>query len=158
MFILQLPNVSIDLYVNNIVVSASGLVAYCFAGITVRAIGAKNLLIYGLLISGSLGISLYWSVNGLSTLIISSVFLSVAAVSTSSLLGVVLALFPTSLRSLVVAIAMMFGRLGALAGNMLFPVFMEMGCIQPFLMIGGVLLAAGALSFILPDTEEMSLK
>lgn len=154
----NLPNVSIDLYVNNIIVSSAGLVAYCFAGITVRAIGAKNLLIYGLLISGSLGIALYWSVNGLSTLIISSVFLSVAGVSTSSLLGVVLALFPTSLRSLVVAIAMMFGRLGALAGNMLFPVFMEMGCIQPFLMIGGVLLAAGALSFILPDTEEMSLK
>ena len=43
-------------------------------------------------------------------------------------------------RSLVVAIAMMFGRLGALSGNMLFPVFMEMGCIQPFLMVGGVLL------------------
>lgn len=54
--------------------------------------------VYGLLISGCLGISLYWSVNGLSTLIISSVFLSVAGVSTSSLLGVVLSVFPTSLR------------------------------------------------------------
>ncbi|XP_014096944.2 synaptic vesicle glycoprotein 2B [Bactrocera oleae] len=151
----NLPKVSIDLYTNNIIVSAAGLVAYCFA---VRAVGAKNLLIYGLLISGCLGISLYWSVNGLSTLIISSVFLSVAAVSTSSLLGVVLALFPTSLRSLVVAIAMMFGRLGALSGNMLFPVFMEMGCIQPFLMVGGVLLVAGALSFILPDAEEITFK
>ncbi|XP_011188051.1 synaptic vesicle glycoprotein 2B isoform X1 [Zeugodacus cucurbitae] len=154
----QLPKVSIDLYTNNIIVALVGLVAYSFAGIIVRAVGAKRLLIYGLLISGVLGIALYWSVNGLSTLIISSVFLAVSAVSTSSLLGVVLSLFPTSLRSLVVAIAMMFGRLGALSGNMLFPVFMEMGCIQPFLMVGGVLLAAGALACILPNSDEITLK
>ncbi|XP_004529191.1 putative transporter SVOPL isoform X2 [Ceratitis capitata] len=154
----QRPQVSMELYTNNIIVSATGLVAYSFAGIVVRVLGAKRLLTYGLLISGVLGISLYWSVNGLTTLIISSAFLAIASVSTSSLLGVVINVFPTSLRSLVVAIAMMFGRLGALSGNMLFPIFMEMGCIQPFLMVGIVLLVASALSCILPNPKKIIMK
>ena len=52
----------------------------------------------GLLISGLLGIGLYWSNSGLMTLIISSAFITVACVSTSSLLSAVVALFPTSMR------------------------------------------------------------
>lgn len=43
-------------------------------------------------------------------------------------------------RSLVVAIAMMCGRLGALSGNLLFPVFVEIGCVPPFVMVGSMML------------------
>lgn len=39
-------------------------------------------------------------------------------------------------RSFVIAASLMFGRLGALSGNMLFPVFVEIGCLPPFLMVG----------------------
>ena len=35
-----------------------------------------------------------------------------------------------------VSLTMMFGRSGALIGNLLFPVLMNYGCIGPFLMIG----------------------
>ncbi|XP_053964320.1 synaptic vesicle glycoprotein 2B-like isoform X2 [Anastrepha ludens] len=151
------PEISVDLYINNIIVSITGLVGYCFAGMIVKVLGAKRLLTFGLLISGCLGIGLYWSVSGLSTLIMSSAFVTICSVSTSSLMGIVIALFPTSLRSLVVATAMMFGRLGALSGNLVFPIFMEMGCIQPFLMVGLVLLAASALSVILPSGTKFNL-
>lgn len=42
--------------------------------------------------------------------------------------------------SLVVAIAMMCGRLGALSGNLLFPVFVEIGCVPPFVMVASMML------------------
>ncbi|XP_067643396.1 synaptic vesicle glycoprotein 2B-like [Eurosta solidaginis] len=152
------PNYSMELYINNIIVAGAGFVGYFFAGAIVRALGPKRLLTLGLSLSAFLAIGLYWSVNGLSTLIIASAFQTIVSVSTSCLLGVVIALIPTSLRSLVVAVAMMFGRMGALSGNILFPIFIEMGCIQPFLMVGVVLFVASALSSILPSTKGVALQ
>ncbi|XP_058984032.1 synaptic vesicle glycoprotein 2B [Musca domestica] len=143
-------DVSVDTYLNNIIVAIVGLVGYCFAGLIVRALGPKRLLTYGLLISGILGFSLFWSNSGLTTLIISALFITVCSISTSSLLGMVVAIFPTTLRTMIVAIAMMFGRLGALSGNLMFPVLVEIGCVPPFIMVGVVLIFSSALSCILP--------
>ncbi|KAH8311316.1 hypothetical protein KR044_005617, partial [Drosophila immigrans] len=133
--------VSMDMYINNIIVSACGLVGYFLAGSIIRLIGTKRLLTYGLFVSGALGLTLYWSVNSLMTLLVSSAFVTVACVSFSSLLGAVVALFPTQLRSIVVAIAMMCGRLGALSGNLLFPVFIQIGCLPPFVMVAAVMIS-----------------
>lgn len=35
---------------------------------------------------------------------------------------------------------MMCGRLGALSGNLLFPVFVEIGCVPPFVMVASMML------------------
>jgi len=43
-------------------------------------------------------------------------------------------------RTVVVAIAMMCGRFGALSGNLLFPVFVQIGCLPPFIMVSSVLI------------------
>ncbi|XP_037943092.1 synaptic vesicle glycoprotein 2B-like [Teleopsis dalmanni] len=147
-------HVSMDMYINNIIVAVATLVGYCFAGSIVNLLGTKNMLICGLFISGACGLSLYWSSSGLTTLVISSLFIAVCSVSTSTLLSVIVTLFPTTLRTLVVSCAMMFGRLGALSGNMLFPVFIEIGCISPFLMVGLVLFCAGSLACILPSPKK----
>ncbi|XP_034098230.2 probable metabolite transport protein CsbC isoform X2 [Drosophila albomicans] len=146
--------ISMDMYINNIIVSFCGLVGYSFAGAIIRLIGAKRLLTYGLLVSGVLGIALYWSINSLTTIIISSVFVTVSDVAISSLIGAVVALFPIQLRSLVVAIAMMFGRLGALSGNLLFPVFVQIGCMPPFVMVASVMLLAAVLSYFMPNPKR----
>ncbi|KAL7729643.1 hypothetical protein ACLKA6_007921 [Drosophila palustris] len=146
--------ISIDMYLNNIIVSACGVVGYLLAGSIIRLIGTKSLLTYGLFISGILGLTLYWSINSLMTIIVSSAFITVACISISSLMGAVVALFPTQLRSLVVAIAMMFGRLGALSGNLLFPVFIQIGCLPPFVMVALVMLIAAVLSILVPNPKK----
>ncbi|XP_059219149.1 synaptic vesicle glycoprotein 2C [Stomoxys calcitrans] len=143
-------NISVDMYMNNIIVSIAGIVGYCFAGFIIRAVGSKLLLTSGLFISGCLGFGLYWSSSGLNTLIISSMFITLCGVSTSSLLGMVVGLFPTTLRTMTVSLVMMFGRLGALSGNLMFPLLLEIGCIPPFAMVGTVLIFAGLLSLVLP--------
>ncbi|KAH8381388.1 hypothetical protein KR093_003933, partial [Drosophila rubida] len=133
--------VSMDMYINNIIVSACGLVGYFLAGSTIRLIGTKRLLTYCLFISGILGICLYWSVNSLMTLLVSSAFVTVACVSFSSLLSAVVAHFPTQLRSIVVSITMMCGRLGSISGNLLFPIFIQIGCLPPFVMVAAVMIS-----------------
>ncbi|XP_062124945.1 synaptic vesicle glycoprotein 2C-like isoform X2 [Drosophila sulfurigaster albostrigata] len=146
--------VSMDMYINNIIVSACGLVGYFFAGSIIRLVGTKRLLTYGLFISSILGLALYWSVNSLMTLCLASAFLTVAGVSFSSLLSAVVSLFPTQLRSIVVAITMMCGRLGALSGNLLFPVFIQIGCLPPFVMVSAVMIIAGVLSIFVPNPKK----
>ncbi|XP_059218518.1 synaptic vesicle glycoprotein 2C isoform X1 [Stomoxys calcitrans] len=147
-------NISVDMYLNNIIVATSSLVGYCFAGLIIRALGNNRLLTYGLLLSGCLGFGLYWATSGLETLIISSLFITVCSISTSSLLGMVVGLFPTTMRTMIVAIAMMLGRLGALSGNLMFPILVEVGCVPPFVMVGAVLIFASALSCILPKKTD----
>ena len=40
---------------------------------------------------------------------------------------------------MIVSLSMMFGRMGSIAGNVLFPVLMSFGCIPPFVMVGAVM-------------------
>lgn len=40
-----------------------------------------------------------------------------------------------------VSLAMMFGRSGAIIGNLLFPWLMSLGCLPPFIMIGATALS-----------------
>ncbi|KAH8382697.1 hypothetical protein KR009_004840, partial [Drosophila setifemur] len=146
--------ISMDMYINNIIVSATGFVGYFFAGGIIRALGPKRMMTYGLFLSGTFGLVLYFSVNSLMTLIISAIFLTITGIAVSSLLGAVVALFPTQLRTVVVAIAMMCGRFGALSGNLLFPVFVQIGCLPPFIMVSSVLLLSGTLSIFVPNPAK----
>ncbi|XP_017104187.2 synaptic vesicle glycoprotein 2B [Drosophila bipectinata] len=146
--------ISMDMYINNIIVSATGFVGYFFAGGIIRALGPKRMMTYGLFLSGTFGLLLYFSVSSLMTLIISATFLTICGIAVSSLLGAVVALFPTQLRTVVVAIAMMCGRFGALSGNLLFPVFIQIGCLPPFIMVSSVLILAGVLSILVPNPAK----
>ncbi|XP_017020359.1 synaptic vesicle glycoprotein 2C [Drosophila kikkawai] len=146
--------ISMDMYINNIIVSATGFVGYFFAGGIIRALGPKRMMTYGLFLSGTFGLILYFSVSSLMTLIVAATFLTITGIAVSSLLGAVVALFPTQLRTVVVAIAMMCGRFGALSGNLLFPVFVQIGCLPPFIMVSSVLLLSGTLSIFVPNPAK----
>lgn len=39
---------------------------------------------------------------------------------------------------MVISISFMLGRSGAILGNMMFPLLLSMGCLPPFLLVGGV--------------------
>ncbi|EDW38490.1 GL12623 [Drosophila persimilis] len=150
----QPKEISMDMYINNIIVSACGFVGYFFAGGLLKALGPKRLMTYGLYLSGAFGMLLYFSVSSMMTLFVSATFLTITGIAVSSLLGAVVALFPTQLRTVVVAIAMMCGRFGALSGNLLFPVFIQIGCLPPFIMVSSVLLLAGTLSIFVPNPAK----
>ncbi|XP_073831035.1 uncharacterized protein [Musca autumnalis] len=145
-------------YTNNIVVACVGLVTYLIAGLVVNAIGNKQMQIIGLSLAGICGICLYWSSSSLATLIISSLYVALCSMANTSAVGASTNLFPTSLRTIVVSMAMMLGRIGSILGNVLFPVFMSFGCVPPFVMVGAVLFIGCILAAILPNTSKLELK
>uniref|UniRef100_A0A1A9VEL8 Major facilitator superfamily (MFS) profile domain-containing protein n=1 Tax=Glossina austeni TaxID=7395 RepID=A0A1A9VEL8_GLOAU len=114
------------------------------------------ILYYSLLVAALFGIGLYWSTDSLTTLIISALFLNTSSIATTSLNGLILTLFPTTLRTSVASLSMMFGRLGSLSGNLLFPIFMEYGCLPPFLMVSSMTIFASILSCLLPKETEFT--
>lgn len=99
---------------------------------------------FGLMIAGSCGISLYWAQDSTATLILAALYISFASLASTTLVGSIVSMFPTSTRTMNVSLAMMFGRSGAIIGNMIFPILMTLGCLPLFGFIG-----ASALSKIL---------
>uniref|UniRef100_A0A1B0G4S8 Major facilitator superfamily (MFS) profile domain-containing protein n=1 Tax=Glossina morsitans morsitans TaxID=37546 RepID=A0A1B0G4S8_GLOMM len=149
-------NISMDMYLNNIIVAVIGLLGYFCAMFIIRVLGPKRLANYSLVVAALFGIGLYWSTDSLATLIISALFVNISSIATTSLNGLILTLFPTTLRTSVASLSMMFGRLGSLSGNLLFPIFMEYGCLPPFLMVSSMTIFASILSWLLPKETEFT--
>uniref|UniRef100_A0A182S6T5 Major facilitator superfamily (MFS) profile domain-containing protein n=1 Tax=Anopheles maculatus TaxID=74869 RepID=A0A182S6T5_9DIPT len=95
---------------------------------------------YGLLLAGSCGTALYWARSSLVTLILSSCYITICSIASTALVGAVVAMFPTSMRTMVVSLTMMFGRTGSIIGNVVFPYLMALGCLPPFVMIGAIVI------------------
>ncbi|CAG2062292.1 unnamed protein product, partial [Timema podura] len=112
-------------------------------------VGQENVYMYhtceqrqiiGFMISGLCGISIYWSRNTNVTIAVIATFLAASSVCGKALISVVVDLFPTSLRAMAVSMTMMFGRSGALLGNLMFPVLLDISCIIPFLLVSGIVI------------------
>lgn len=54
--------------------------------------------VFGLMISGSCGISLYWAQDTTTILLLSAGYISIASISSTTLVGSIVSLFPTSTR------------------------------------------------------------
>jgi VNT family MFS transporter (synaptic vesicle glycoprotein 2) len=84
--------------------------------------------------------SIYFAQNSLTTIILSSFFVSLGSIGINVILAVVVDLFPTTLRTMTVSLTMMTGRSGAMMGNLIFPTLLQLGCAPPFFTVGAVII------------------
>ncbi|XP_065354562.1 synaptic vesicle glycoprotein 2B-like isoform X2 [Calliphora vicina] len=156
--------VNCDLHINassysdNIVVAVISFFCFLLVTIVVNKLGNNNVLKIALCLAFLSGVTMYFSNSHLMTLILASAFVSSASVSATTVISVSVNLFPTNMRTMVIIMVMTFGRCGSLLGNILFPYFISMGCIPPFLLIGGVMTVSFVLSLFLPNTHKIALK
>eukprot|EP00099_Drosophila_melanogaster_P010456 NP_001284764.1 uncharacterized protein Dmel_CG3690, isoform B [Drosophila melanogaster] len=145
-------------YTNNLIVAGAGFVAYMLAGFLVNLVGVKLIMTSGLLIAAGCSIGMYWSSSAASTVALASLFVTMGSISATSVISASVSLFPTSLRTMIVSLEMMFGRLGSLLGNIFFPALMGLGCVPPFLMISAFMLAGCFMAAFLPLKNKAALK
>lgn len=114
-----LQDINDAMYLNTIYSGFSGLVGYVFAGFLIKSFGTRNVIgkrfvrsefisnsiylfpfraVCGLWIVGCCGIGMFWATNTLVTVVLSSIYVSLGSICTTAFLGVVVNLFPTSLR------------------------------------------------------------
>ncbi|XP_032582255.1 synaptic vesicle glycoprotein 2B [Drosophila sechellia] len=151
-------NITASTYTNNLIVAGAGLVAYMLAGFLVNLVGVKLIMTSGLLVAGGCSIGMYWSSSAASTVALASLFVTMGSISATSVISASVSLFPTSLRTMIVSLEMMFGRLGSLLGNIFFPALMGLGCVPPFLMISAFMLAGCFMAAFLPLKNKAALR
>uniref|UniRef100_A0AAG5CTN4 Major facilitator superfamily (MFS) profile domain-containing protein n=1 Tax=Anopheles atroparvus TaxID=41427 RepID=A0AAG5CTN4_ANOAO len=146
------------IYLYSLIIGSVGIGAYAVTTLMINSIGNRNLLVYGLLLGGLCGTALYWARSSLVTLVLSSCYITICSIASTALVGAVVAMFPTSMRTMVVSLTMMFGRTGSIIGNVTFPYLMALGCLPPFVMIGAIVIAVAMVSRLLPRTVKKPLQ
>ncbi|XP_055617260.1 synaptic vesicle glycoprotein 2C-like [Toxorhynchites rutilus septentrionalis] len=147
-----------SMYLKSLIIGFVGVFAYVITTMLINAIGNRNILVYGLLTSGVCGVSLYWAKSSAIVLALSSTYITITSISSTALVGSVVAMFPTSMRTMVVSLTMMFGRTGSIIGNLLFPYLMSLGCWPPFVMIGAIQIAVSLIATTIPRTVRKPLQ
>ncbi|XP_050083648.1 uncharacterized protein LOC126570149 isoform X2 [Anopheles aquasalis] len=146
------------IYLYSLIIGGVGIAAYSVTTLLINSIGNRNILVYGLLLAGTSGTALYWARSSLVTLTLSASYITICSIASTALVGSVVAMFPTSMRTMVVSLTMMFGRTGSIIGNIVFPYLMALGCLPPFVMIGAIVIAVALVSRLLPRTVKKPLQ
>lgn len=80
-----------------------------------------------------------------------------ASLGESAMYCVMVDLFPTKLRVMASALALTFGRAGALSGSLLFGYLIDLNCIVPIAIFSTLMMASGFTGLFLPTTGHDSL-
>lgn len=147
------PN-NFEVYFNSMISAAATCISYLVAGSLVNAIGHKLLLSVTSFCGGVTAASLYFAPNAEIANVLLGVFSSFGSIATTVILGIVVELFPTSLRTMAVSITMMTGRSAAMLGNVVFPILLETGCGPPFTMIALFFFVCTFLTWFVPNKSK----
>ncbi|XP_048512481.1 synaptic vesicle glycoprotein 2C-like isoform X2 [Athalia rosae] len=145
-------------YVNSIIVALTGIIAYTMAGSLVNAIGRKKLMVFCFVGAGGCCGALYWAQDTNGLLGLSSVFVALSSIGGTTVVNVIVDNFPTYLRTMAVGVTLMTGRIGAVFGNLMFPILLEVGCLGPFIMIGSACIVCAFLTLMLPTSKAIGGK
>ncbi|XP_046738742.1 uncharacterized protein LOC124407011 [Diprion similis] len=137
-------------YINSMILAITIVIACSLAGSFVNRIGKRNLLLVAFLIPAVCAFSLNWSPNSDVTLTLLAIYMASGNISITTIISFTVELMPTTLRATAVTLTMAAGRIGAMFGNLLFPLLLSVGCMAPFIFVGGFLLACFILSIFIP--------
>ncbi|XP_029664933.1 synaptic vesicle glycoprotein 2B-like isoform X2 [Formica exsecta] len=141
-------------FINSIVIAVTGVIGYTLAGNLITIIGKKKLMAICFLSAAACCGSLYWAESTNGILGLSSVFVAMSSIGGATVTNVIVDNFPTCLRTMAVSITMMMGRIGAVIGNLLFPVLFNLSCLGPFIMIGSACFVSAFLVGALPRKKK----
>ncbi|XP_075230665.1 synaptic vesicle glycoprotein 2B-like isoform X2 [Lycorma delicatula] len=131
--------ITVDAGVYTKLIYAAIVTTVCFIGgsYIIDIIGKEVFLLLGFLVAGGCGWVFSWC-NGKWAIHVSAIYVAVLQANTVAMLGVVVQLFPTNLRTMAVSLTMMFGRLGVLFGSLAFSFVLELSCWAPFVGVGTI--------------------
>lgn len=97
-------------------------------------------LVFSLIVASAATILLYFVNNSTQNLILSCIFEALTSLAISAVYSVMVDMFPTNLRVMAAALALTWGRGGALMGNLLFGFLIDLNCVVPIVIFSSMLL------------------
>ncbi|XP_017057402.1 synaptic vesicle glycoprotein 2A isoform X2 [Drosophila ficusphila] len=144
-------------YVDNIIVSGIGLVGFLLIFPLMRIRVVNNHILMFLFICIFLLGGLYFVKTALVTMIVSAIYLTLMGICATTVIGMSVVIFPTLMRTMVLLLIMTFGRLGSVSGNLLLPIFMQLGCLAPFIWLCVLMSIAFLFSLFLKVDDQQAL-
>ncbi|XP_033319766.1 synaptic vesicle glycoprotein 2C-like isoform X2 [Bombus bifarius] len=144
-------------FINSIVIAVTGVIGYTLAGTLITVVGKKKLIATCFIVAAACCGSLYWAEDTNSILGLCSVFVAMSSIGGACVVNVIVDNF-LFFRTMAVSLTMMVGRIGAVIGNLLFPVLFDLSCLGPFIMIGSASLVSALLVTILPRKKSQKNK
>lgn len=127
----------------------ASILANALSGWLATRVSLRTIPFSTMLIGGTSASLIYWLTSSWQNLVIASIFQSVMVTANMSIGSVVVELFPTSVGAMAICLTMCAGRIGAMASNLIFGLFMDEHCEIPiFVVAGSVLIGAGVCFFI----------
>ncbi|CAH2235317.1 jg5887 [Pararge aegeria aegeria] len=137
-------------YINSMILGSVCLGPIIISSVLVVKVGKKNLYTVCGLISVGVTLGLRWSSSKIIMVALFSSDLAISQMMVNLNQFLVIDFFPTNMRSLAIGMVMMWGRIGSLVGNVLFPILLDMGCVVPFYTLAGTMIGIILLSFVIP--------
>ncbi|XP_075981464.1 uncharacterized protein LOC142980066 isoform X2 [Anticarsia gemmatalis] len=149
------PHVSgTETYINSIIIGLVCMVPYFISGVVVNKVGKKCLLILAAVISVGALLGIRWANSKTTMVALFSVDIAITQTMKSLSQVVLVEVFPTTMRSLAMALVMFVARVGTLIGNIGFPILLNMGCEIPFYTMTGLMMCLVVLALFTPKKEE----
>ncbi|XP_068623516.1 synaptic vesicle glycoprotein 2A-like [Battus philenor] len=146
-------------YLQSAVVGAGSVLTYSIGGALINKCGKKLVAGVCAILSAVVIVQMPFLGSGATAVVVMvTAALSFTALCSASLSSINVDLFPTSLRVMAMAIFLMCGRLGTIAGTVIFPALIDFGCLPPFITIATVLAACGLGCFLVPNTTLKKLE
>ncbi|XP_045496972.1 synaptic vesicle glycoprotein 2B-like [Colias croceus] len=151
----ECPQVIDDaVYIHTLVVALSCAPTALWVGLTINMLGKKLMLVMMLISSGLAALGLNLVRSSLENLLLSCVFEAIVSCTEAVLFCVICEIFPTKVAATAMAVTVMCGRVGAIAGNVVFGALVDQHCVVPIYMFGALLITSGLLCIILPKSTR----
>ncbi|CAG9135946.1 unnamed protein product [Plutella xylostella] len=142
-----------ETYINSIILGSVCVIPYLISGILVNKVGKKNMMFCSAVIAIGVTLGLRYSNTKPLVVALFSIDTAILQIMLSLSQAFVIEFFPTTMRTLAIAILMMVGRIGTLLGNVAFPILLNMGCVIPFFSMAGVLCVVTVVVVFLPSKK-----
>ncbi|XP_063826963.1 synaptic vesicle glycoprotein 2A-like [Ostrinia nubilalis] len=127
-------------YLQSAVVGAGSVLTYGVGGALINRCGKKVVVgVSGVISAGLVVLLPLLGHDAMSVAALVTAVLAFTSLFGASMHSVAVDLFPTSLRVMAMATFLMSGRLGTIAGTVIFPALVTYGCWPPFITIAAVL-------------------
>lgn len=120
-------------------------------------VGRRLPLATSMTVSAIMVFFIWFVTNRTQNLILSCLFAGVSVIAWNAMDILGTELFPTSVRATAFGFGLVFARIGAILGNVLFGLLIDITCIVPIMLVAGCLLAGGLASLLFPNTVGREL-
>ncbi|XP_022182076.1 synaptic vesicle glycoprotein 2B-like isoform X1 [Myzus persicae] len=146
-----------SVYMNIMIIGIACLPTSLVVPLFINKLGLRFFTVLSFFGSSISAAWLYFITSSMENIILSSIFEAFSSIGISLTYCITVELFPTEYRGMAASIGTMFGKIGALVGNILIGVFIDAHCIIPIIVSSLFLIISAFLVITLPRTGRTNI-